>query len=287
MIIRFQPESGAAAAAAKQEAKSSGSSSQRSSCSSTGRSVAVPFVSGDALTCERRGQAKLSNRLNPNNVDFDPVLAERYKRMSKLEKEMLWASDRNSRVAGAIHSSDDQPPCTKPLPAFQSKPMTNGVYGAQTAAHPPTPVGSWGSQQSGTPPNDFLRLKDLWASVDPSGEGLARAPQLSSEVMGWRQGWGSEPASLSSALSRLLSPMATLTEGGEGLPMEDTFTYAPAALRPIAAPLSSSSPALSGNISVGNPHMRHASNMGPNCGDSQSPQSWQQEDNRRGLQGCS
>mmetsp|Transcript_13838 Transcript_13838/g.24221 ORF Transcript_13838/g.24221 Transcript_13838/m.24221 type:complete len:1341 (-) Transcript_13838:1298-5320(-) len=36
----------------------------------------------------------LSNQLNPNNVHFDKELAVRYKRMSKAEKEALWAQDR-------------------------------------------------------------------------------------------------------------------------------------------------------------------------------------------------
>ena len=36
----------------------------------------------------------LSNRLNPNNVHFDRPLAAQYKRMSKHEKEALWAADR-------------------------------------------------------------------------------------------------------------------------------------------------------------------------------------------------
>jgi len=36
----------------------------------------------------------LSNRLNPNNIHYDRVLAAQYKRMSKPEKEALWAQDR-------------------------------------------------------------------------------------------------------------------------------------------------------------------------------------------------
>ncbi|WIA09105.1 hypothetical protein OEZ85_008517 [Tetradesmus obliquus] len=36
----------------------------------------------------------LSNKLNPNNIHFDRELAARYKRMSKAEKEALWAHDR-------------------------------------------------------------------------------------------------------------------------------------------------------------------------------------------------
>ena len=36
----------------------------------------------------------LSNRLNPNNIHYDRELAARYKRMSKPEKEALWARDR-------------------------------------------------------------------------------------------------------------------------------------------------------------------------------------------------
>lgn len=36
----------------------------------------------------------LSNRLNPNNIHFDRLLAAQYKRMSKPEKEALWAQDR-------------------------------------------------------------------------------------------------------------------------------------------------------------------------------------------------
>ena len=36
----------------------------------------------------------LSNRLNPNNIHFDPELAACYKRMSKPEKEALWSRDR-------------------------------------------------------------------------------------------------------------------------------------------------------------------------------------------------
>ena len=36
----------------------------------------------------------LSNRLNPNNIHYDAELAARYKRMSKPEKEALWARDR-------------------------------------------------------------------------------------------------------------------------------------------------------------------------------------------------
>lgn len=36
----------------------------------------------------------LSNRLNPNNTHYDHNLATRYKRMSKAEKEQLWAQDR-------------------------------------------------------------------------------------------------------------------------------------------------------------------------------------------------
>ncbi len=36
----------------------------------------------------------LSNRLNPNNLHYDSDLAERYRRMSKGEKEALWAADR-------------------------------------------------------------------------------------------------------------------------------------------------------------------------------------------------
>ena len=32
-------------------------------------------------------------RLNPNNVHFDPELAERYKALSRREKDMLWATD--------------------------------------------------------------------------------------------------------------------------------------------------------------------------------------------------
>ena len=33
----------------------------------------------------------LSNRLNPNNIHYDRVLAAQYKNMTKLEKEALWA----------------------------------------------------------------------------------------------------------------------------------------------------------------------------------------------------
>lgn len=32
-------------------------------------------------------------RLNPNNLHFDPVLAERYKALSRREKDLLWAKD--------------------------------------------------------------------------------------------------------------------------------------------------------------------------------------------------
>eukprot|EP00803_Ostreobium_quekettii_P008476 evm.model.scf_30EXC.8 EVM.evm.TU.scf_30EXC.8 scf_30EXC:116874-133578(-) len=39
-------------------------------------------------------QLNLSNRLNPNNIHFDSNLANRYNRMSKHEKEALWAEDR-------------------------------------------------------------------------------------------------------------------------------------------------------------------------------------------------
>lgn len=53
----------------------------------------------------------LSNRLNPNNVHFDKELAARYKRMTKAEKEALWAQDRmlqqmaSSTAAAALLSA--------------------------------------------------------------------------------------------------------------------------------------------------------------------------------------
>ncbi|PNH08423.1 Malate dehydrogenase, mitochondrial [Tetrabaena socialis] len=43
----------------------------------------------------------LSNKLNPNNIHFDRELAARYKRMSKAEKEALWAQDRAMQALGA------------------------------------------------------------------------------------------------------------------------------------------------------------------------------------------
>eukprot|EP00803_Ostreobium_quekettii_P006304 evm.model.scf_1230.2 EVM.evm.TU.scf_1230.2 scf_1230:33987-46976(-) len=49
---------------------------------------------GAPYTVDEMPQLNLSNRLNPNNVHFDGNLANRYKRMSKQEKEALWAEDR-------------------------------------------------------------------------------------------------------------------------------------------------------------------------------------------------
>ncbi|GIL69844.1 hypothetical protein Vretifemale_639, partial [Volvox reticuliferus] len=43
----------------------------------------------------------LSNKLNPNNIHYDRELAARYKRMSKAEKEALWAQDRAMQALGA------------------------------------------------------------------------------------------------------------------------------------------------------------------------------------------
>jgi hypothetical protein len=50
----------------------------------------------------------LSNKLNPNNIHFDRELASRYKRMSKAEKEALWAADR---------AAQQVPP--PPIPTFR------------------------------------------------------------------------------------------------------------------------------------------------------------------------
>uniref|UniRef100_A0A7S1X277 RRM domain-containing protein n=1 Tax=Tetraselmis chuii TaxID=63592 RepID=A0A7S1X277_9CHLO len=108
MIIRFQADSYAAAAAAKQEAKAS----------SLGRDSPIfdPSImlkvcqTGMELAEEVKGQqSKLSNRLNPNNIYFDPDLAERYKRMSKMEKEMLWEFDRRVRSTNVGSGSSVEP----------------------------------------------------------------------------------------------------------------------------------------------------------------------------------
>lgn len=40
----------------------------------------------------------LSNKLNPNNMHFDKHLAERYKYMSKTQKELLWQQDRTEQL---------------------------------------------------------------------------------------------------------------------------------------------------------------------------------------------
>lgn len=45
----------------------------------------------------------LSNRLNPNNIHYDRELAARYKRMTKAEKEALWAQDRAIQVSDYHH----------------------------------------------------------------------------------------------------------------------------------------------------------------------------------------
>lgn len=57
----------------------------------------------------------LSNRLNPNNIHYDRELAARYKRMTKAEKEALWAQDRaiqalsGAALAGAATGMMDLP----------------------------------------------------------------------------------------------------------------------------------------------------------------------------------
>ena len=59
----------------------------------------------------------LSNRLNPNNIHFDRLLAAQYKRMSKPEKEALWAQDRLMQQRQVLPS----PGC---LPSISSKPSS-------------------------------------------------------------------------------------------------------------------------------------------------------------------
>ena len=62
----------------------------------------------------------LSNRLNPNNIHYDRELAARYKRMSKPEKEALWARDREmqkQKVVLAVPMCNGMHPCA---PAYSA-----------------------------------------------------------------------------------------------------------------------------------------------------------------------
>ena len=49
---------------------------------------------------------RLSNKLNPNNIYFDPVLAERYKRMTKAEKDTIWVQDSQSLTSADLGTSN-------------------------------------------------------------------------------------------------------------------------------------------------------------------------------------
>ena len=65
-----------------------------SSCYGTCRSPAAGGDDEESDDDSLMPAVNLSNRLNPNNVHFDRQLAAQYKRMSKHEKEALWAADR-------------------------------------------------------------------------------------------------------------------------------------------------------------------------------------------------
>lgn len=82
----LQAESSAATAAAKQDGKSGGSRT-------TGGLHDLAHL-------------RLSNKLNPNNIYFDPVLAERYKRMTKAEKDTMWVQDSQSRTSAGLGTSN-------------------------------------------------------------------------------------------------------------------------------------------------------------------------------------
>ncbi|GAB4821624.1 hypothetical protein N2152v2_008670 [Parachlorella kessleri] len=55
--------------------------------------AAADDAAAAAAVASLQSVPNLSNRLNPNNVHFDPELAERYKALSRREKDMLWATD--------------------------------------------------------------------------------------------------------------------------------------------------------------------------------------------------
>jgi len=92
-----QAENHAVAAAAKQEAKAGTSAGRDSPILDPDVMLKICRVGLEMAEEVKGAQTKLSNRLNPNNCYFDAELVERYRRMSKMEKEMLWALDRRTR----------------------------------------------------------------------------------------------------------------------------------------------------------------------------------------------
>eukprot|EP00200_Dunaliella_tertiolecta_P014577 CAMPEP_0202392458 /NCGR_PEP_ID=MMETSP1127-20130417/92384_1 /ASSEMBLY_ACC=CAM_ASM_000462 /TAXON_ID=3047 /ORGANISM="Dunaliella tertiolecta, Strain CCMP1320" /LENGTH=2142 /DNA_ID=CAMNT_0048994965 /DNA_START=157 /DNA_END=6583 /DNA_ORIENTATION=+ len=111
----------------------------------------------------------LSNRLNPNNVHFDKELASRYKRMSKLEKESLWAQD---RVLQQAHSANPAAASAALLTPNTLAPPPN----ASLAMPPPPHLRSHPPGQP-TPNTDATMAARLFSmGLAPHSRGPAGAP---------------------------------------------------------------------------------------------------------------
>lgn len=95
LVIRFQKDAATASMgglAGKKPPSRSSSSTNLISMTPSASSTALSRLIDDEGPAEPA--VNLSNRLNPNNIHYDRELAGRYKRMTKAEKEALWAQDR-------------------------------------------------------------------------------------------------------------------------------------------------------------------------------------------------
>ena len=72
--------------------------------------------------------ANLSNRLNPNNVNFDREMAAQYRNMNKTEKEMLWARFAPNCAA---------PRCARQPHAAQGCMGARAIHGISAPTRPP------------------------------------------------------------------------------------------------------------------------------------------------------
>ncbi|KAL4447429.1 hypothetical protein ABPG75_004648 [Micractinium tetrahymenae] len=129
LVMRYQQESGGSAASTPKPPGSAGSSassllprvaSEAAMSAALGLNQLVPGSSLASLLAGVPGPAgghlrhegaagsddglvpvpNLSNKLNPNNIHYDPALAERYKHMNRREKDLMWAAD------SLLHPSD-------------------------------------------------------------------------------------------------------------------------------------------------------------------------------------
>ncbi len=105
-------------------------------------------------------------RLNPNNVHFDPALAERYKALSRREKDMLWATDQlmaahqlaAQQQAAAAAAGGSGPPAVEAMSMLNRVSEGSGVEAEAAALRA------------------VVALQDRGAAVDSNAQPLPPAP---------------------------------------------------------------------------------------------------------------